>query len=144
MSGRSAAGRKTTLPLWASLTGTIACTRCCRDRRWKNKDVYHKISAELRTVFDEFRYFKPGKALPGLWHQWGAGRHQYLRRYRHREGPAHTQSSAGAEVIININASPYEMGKPSVREKILEERSRENSVIIVYLKCSRRSGRTCL
>jgi NAD+ synthase (glutamine-hydrolysing) len=51
----------------------------------------------------------------------------------HKKGPAYIQSHAGAEVIINLNASPYESGKPLVRQKILAERSFENKIIIVYL-----------
>ena len=99
----------------------------------KIKDVYHKIILPNYGVFDEFRYFKPGKRFPVYGINGVQVGINICEDIWHREGPAHTQSRAGAEVIININASPYEMGKPSVREKILEERSRENSVIIVYL-----------
>jgi len=97
------------------------------------KDIYHKILLPNYGVFDEVRYFRPGDRFPvysmnginvGL---------NICEDIWHREGPVLTQSRAGAELIININASPYEMGKPAVREKILKERSREHSVMIAYL-----------
>ena len=39
---------------------------------------------------------------------------------------------AGAEVIVNINASPYHKGKGKERLKMLSERAKENDVIISY------------
>lgn len=96
-------------------------------------DVYHKIFLPNYGVFDEHRYFRPGKRFPvyniagfrlGI---------NICEDIWHSAGPAHIQALAGAEVIININASPYEMGKPALRQKILQERSSENSVMIAYL-----------
>ena len=96
-------------------------------------DVYHKIFLPNYGVFDEHRYFKPGNKFPvyniagfrlGI---------NICEDIWHSEGPARIQALAGAEVIININASPYEMGKPELRQKILKERSCENSVMIAYL-----------
>jgi NAD+ synthase (glutamine-hydrolysing) len=99
----------------------------------KVKDIYHKIILPNYGVFDECRYFKPGKRFPVYAIRGTKVGINICEDIWHREGPARTQSHAGAEVIININASPYEMGKPSVRQKIIAERSRENSVIIAYL-----------
>ena len=96
-------------------------------------DVYHKIFLPNYGVFDEHRYFKPGRRFPvyniagfriGI---------NICEDIWHSEGPARIQALAGAEVIININASPYEMGKPELRQRILKERSSENSVMIAYL-----------
>ncbi len=96
-------------------------------------DVYHKVLLPNYGVFDEFRYFRAGSRFPvykiknmniGL---------NICEDIWHRDGPARFQSSAGAEIIININASPYERGKPEVREKLLHERSSENGVLIAYL-----------
>jgi NAD+ synthase (glutamine-hydrolysing) len=96
-------------------------------------DVYHKIILPNYGVFDEFRYFKPGSRFPVyVMHGMKMGIN-ICEDIWHREGPTLIQSRAGAEFIMNINASPYEMGRPAVRKKILEERSRENSVIIAYL-----------
>ncbi len=96
-------------------------------------DIYHKIFLPNYGVFDEHRYFKSGKRFP----VYSIGGAKFginiCEDIWHREGPARVQALAGAEVIININASPYEMGKPAVRERIVKERSSENNVMIAYL-----------
>jgi NAD+ synthase (glutamine-hydrolysing) len=96
-------------------------------------DVYHKMLLPNYGVFDEFRYFRPGKRS----HIYHIGRAKIginiCEDIWHREGPACMQSLAGAELILNINASPYERGKPETREKILYERTTENSVMIAYV-----------
>ena len=97
------------------------------------RDIYHKILLPNYGVFDEVRYFRPGDRFPVYIMNGVNVGLNICEDIWHREGPALTQSHAGAELIININASPYEMRKPAMREKILEERSRENSVMLAYL-----------
>jgi NAD+ synthase (glutamine-hydrolysing) len=48
------------------------------------------------------------------------------------EGPTRVQAMAGAEVIVNINASPFHIGKSRSREQMLATRARENGVIVTY------------
>lgn len=96
-------------------------------------DVYHKMYLPNYGVFDEFRYFQVGTRFPiydigdttigvniceDIWYP---------------EGPAHVQSLSGAEVIININASPYNIGKAEFRERMLSTRAADNAVIVAYL-----------
>ena len=96
-------------------------------------DIYHKILLPNYGVFDEHRYFQPGRRFP-VYNIGGARIGiSICEDIWHREGPARVQALAGAEVIININASPYEMGKPELRGKILSERSSENALMIAYL-----------
>lgn len=96
-------------------------------------DIYHKIFLPNYGVFDEHRYFKTGKRFP-VYNVGGVKIGVNIcEDIWHREGPARMQALVGAEVIININASPYEMGKPALRERILKERLSENGVIIAYL-----------
>ncbi len=96
-------------------------------------DVYHKIFLPNYGVFDEHRYFTAGKRFPVYNIAGFTLGINICEDIWHSEGPARIQSRAGAEVIININASPYEMGKPELRQRILKDRSCENSVIIAYL-----------
>jgi NAD+ synthase (glutamine-hydrolysing) len=96
-------------------------------------DIYHKIFLPNYGVFDEQRYFKSGKRFPVYTIAGARVGISICEDIWHREGPAQVQAHAGAEVIININASPYEMGKPELRGKILTERSSENAVMIAYL-----------
>jgi NAD+ synthase (glutamine-hydrolysing) len=48
------------------------------------------------------------------------------------EGPTRLQANAGAEVIVNINASPFHVGKSRSREEMLATRARDNRVIVTY------------
>ncbi|MGB9715663.1 MAG: NAD+ synthase [Thermodesulfovibrionales bacterium] len=96
-------------------------------------DIYHKIYLPNYGVFDELRYFQAGTRYPiykindiyfgvniceDIWYP---------------EGPARLQSLAGAELIININASPYRIGKARFRENMLSARVLDNIVILAYL-----------
>ncbi len=48
-------------------------------------------------------------------------------------GPLTGQAYAGAEVILNINGSPYYQGKGIVREDMISTRAADNGLIIAYL-----------
>ncbi|MDP6632585.1 MAG: NAD+ synthase [Dehalococcoidales bacterium] len=50
----------------------------------------------------------------------------------YEEGPTTAQAYAGADVIVNISASPYYYGRGDVREKMLSTRASDNVAIIVY------------
>ncbi len=101
--------------------------------RGKLLDVYHKIYLPNYGVFDEFRYFKPGKRYP----VYKMGEIKFginiCEDIWYPEGPASVQASHGAEFIININASPYNMGKAGTRVKMLSTRASDNGLVIAYL-----------
>lgn len=96
-------------------------------------DVYHKIHLPNYGVFDEFRYFQVGTRYP----VYEAGNIIFgvniCEDIWYPEGPATIQSLAGAELIININASPYYIAKSKFRKKMLSTRAFDNNVIIAYL-----------
>jgi len=96
-------------------------------------DIYHKIFLPNYGVFDEFRYFKPGGTYPVYSLSGTRFGVNICEDIWHRKGPTHIQAMAGAEFIININASPYEQGKPEIRECILKERSSKSGVTVAYL-----------
>jgi NAD+ synthase (glutamine-hydrolysing) len=96
-------------------------------------DVYHKVFLPNYGVFDEYRYFQAGARYPiycvgGVWI--GVN---ICEDIWYPEGPARPQSRAGAEMIININASPYHIGKGKQREEMLTGRASENMVALAYL-----------
>jgi NAD+ synthase (glutamine-hydrolysing) len=96
-------------------------------------DVYHKVYLPNYGVFDEYRYFRSGTRCPvyRFGNSWiGVN---ICEDIWYTEGPARLQSTAGATVIININASPYHMGKWKLREEMLSARASENMVTLVYL-----------
>ncbi len=49
------------------------------------------------------------------------------------EGPTQAQALAGAEVIININGSPFHNGKRRSRERMVATRAADNAVLICYV-----------
>lgn len=83
-------------------------------------------------VFDESRYFHSGRRVPvvllnGTWLGVNICEDIWLP-----EGPTRAQAAAGAEVIVNINASPFHVGKSRFREQMLATRARDNGVIVTY------------
>jgi len=96
-------------------------------------DVYHKRYLPNYGVFDEYRYFQSGTRYPiyqvaGAWIGINI-----CEDIWYPEGPARIQSLAGAEVIININASPYQVGKGEFRETMLSTRASDNISIVAYV-----------
>ena len=95
-------------------------------------NIYHKIYLPNYGVFDENRYFKTGKECPiyiinGV--QVGVN---ICEDIWYETGPATIQAYAGAEVIVNISASPYHAGKGEFRERMITTRASDNISIVVY------------
>ena len=111
------------------------------DRLYNTASVIHdgEVVARYRKqhlpnygVFDEMRYFTPGEAAcvitvrdvpvgiticEDIW----------------QEGPVHQAASAGARLLVNLNASPYHAGKGFEREVLLEQRATETGLPVVYV-----------
>jgi NAD+ synthase (glutamine-hydrolysing) len=83
-------------------------------------------------VFDESRYFNPGRRLPLVTVKGTVVGVNICEDIWLPEGPARGQANAGAEVIVNINASPFHVGKSRSREEMLATRARDNHVILTY------------
>lgn len=83
-------------------------------------------------VFDESRYFCPGRRLPLLVVNGTTIGVNICEDIWLPEGPTRAQAAAGAEVIVNMNASPFHVGKSRSREQMLATRARENGVIVTY------------
>ncbi len=95
--------------------------------------VYRKQSLPNYGVFDEFRYFRAGDedivfVLGGstfgvsicedIWHPNGTATRQALE--------------AGAELLINISASPYHATKGYARERMLCTRAADSTAMVAY------------
>ena len=83
-------------------------------------------------VFDESRYFNPGRRLPLITVNGTVVGVNVCEDIWLSEGPTRLQANAGAEVIVNINASPFHGGKSRSREEMLATRARDNRVIVTY------------
>jgi NAD+ synthase (glutamine-hydrolysing) len=100
--------------------------------RGKHIYTYRKIFLPNYGVFDEYRYFSPGRRYPVFTVKGIAVGVNICEDIWYEQGPARVQALAGAEVIVNINASPYHKGKGKERLIMLSERAKENNVIISY------------
>lgn len=94
--------------------------------------TYRKWYLPNYGVFDESRYFCPGRRLSLLLVNGTTIGVAICEDIWVPEGPTSVQAAAGAEVIVNINASPFHIGKSLARERMLAARARENGVIIAY------------
>jgi NAD+ synthase (glutamine-hydrolysing) len=95
--------------------------------------VYHKSHLPNYGVFDEVRYFQTGSACPVFRMGEISFGVTICEDIWYPEGPAHTQALAGAELVVNINASPYHEGRQAVREHTVSTRANESSVAVAYL-----------
>ncbi len=95
-------------------------------------DVYHKRYLPNYGVFDEDRYFQSGDRSPVYEIAGVRVGVNICEDIWYPGGPAWEQALSGAEVIININASPYHRGKRDWRAKMLATRANDNSVIVCY------------
>lgn len=92
---------------------------------------YHKQELPNYLVFDEKRYFQPGfeacvfdfkgtqiavTVCEDVWHQ----------------GPMSLAKEAGAKLMLNLNASPFNTGKQAERLQLLKDRAEEGGMPIVY------------
>jgi NAD+ synthase (glutamine-hydrolysing) len=94
--------------------------------------IYHKMYLPNYGVFDEERYFKAGTECPvfvinGI----GIGVN-ICEDIWYALGPTAVQREAGAEVIVNINASPYFAGKRDFRERMVATRASDNELYVSY------------
>ena len=94
--------------------------------------IYHKIYLPNYGVFDENRYFQAGSECP-VYTIFGVGIGVNIcEDIWYEAGPATAQAYAGAEVIVNISASPYHYGKENFRQRMLGTRASDNVAIVVY------------
>ncbi|WP_201587849.1 NAD+ synthase [Psychrobacter jeotgali] len=96
------------------------------------KGFYHKQFLPNYGVFDERRYFD-------------RGRNQVLFDYKGitigllicedlwEKGPIAELKKQGADIVVSLNASPFEMEKQDNRKAMLTKRSREHNLPIVYI-----------
>lgn len=96
-------------------------------------DTYHKIYLPNYSVFDEMRYFKAGKRAPVYEYNGVLFGVNICEDIFHPTLPTPVQASSGAELIINISASPFYAGKFEKKLRMLTTRAYDMGVFIVYL-----------
>ncbi|MGE0059971.1 MAG: nitrilase-related carbon-nitrogen hydrolase, partial [Dehalococcoidia bacterium] len=94
---------------------------------------YHKQFPPNYGVFDEMRYFRPGERSQVYTIAGARIGVNICEDSWYPEGPIQAQSLAGADVIVNINGSPYRQGIRHTRERMLATRAADNAVIVCYV-----------
>ena len=95
--------------------------------------AYRKQRLPNYGVFDERRYFEPGLRHTLVETNAGVIGVCVCEDVWFADGPAVTQGDAGAQVVININASPFHKNKLAERATMLGERARRAATSIAYV-----------
>lgn len=95
--------------------------------------VYRKAFLPNYGVFDEVRYFSPGSEHPVFDASGVVIGLTVCQDIWEEKGPAYFEAAAGAKLIININASPYHIGKGRERESMLRDRAAETGAFLAYV-----------
>lgn len=93
--------------------------------------VYHKHDLPNREVFDEERYFTPDNR-PFVFEVDGIQFGLNICEDTWNAYAPGAAAAAGAEVLLVPNASPYHMGKRSIRDSVVAKRVAETGMAIVY------------
>ncbi len=108
----------------------------------KVKHVHVKALLPTYDVFDETRYFQPGpeadcidlferrvglSICEDLWDAEALGRQLY------GAAPIEHLAKSGAEIVINMAASPYQMGKARLRDDLFARQAKRSGAAIVYV-----------
>ncbi|MGP0032818.1 MAG: NAD+ synthase [Acidimicrobiales bacterium] len=108
-----------------------AAALCARGRL---VGIYRKQLLPNYGVFDEQRWFVPGDEVPTLFGVAGAWVGiSICEDVWFPAGPVAVQGRAGADVVVNLNASPYNRGRRHERLAMLAERVAEAGCAIVYV-----------
>ncbi|KKL26067.1 hypothetical protein LCGC14_2399010, partial [marine sediment metagenome] len=110
--------------------------------RGRIQAVHVKTLLPTYDVFDETRYFRPG-AIPepieiagqrvgvsiceDLWDRPALGRALY------EADPVAHLSAGGAKIIVNMSASPFQVGKAARREDLVRRQSARAGATVVYV-----------
>jgi NAD+ synthase (glutamine-hydrolysing) len=102
----------------------------------------HKLLLPNYDVFDEARYFDPGDRVAvvevggvtvglticeDIWND-----KQFWPRRRYERDPVEEAVARGAQLVVNVSASPYAVGKPRLRERMLGAAASRHGVPIVF------------
>ncbi len=98
------------------------------------RGIYHKVLLPNYGVFDEARYFSAGRVPDKLWGIGGVVTGvSVCEDIWAPDGPPALQAAAGANILLNINGSPYHVGKGDERSALLATEARRSGVPVVYL-----------
>jgi NAD+ synthase (glutamine-hydrolysing) len=94
--------------------------------------IYRKMFLPNYGVFDEQRYFQAGDVPATITVESARIGLTICEDIWEPGPPASDEALAGAEVIVNISASPYHLGKGIQRERMLIQRARDSLAWVVF------------
>jgi NAD+ synthase (glutamine-hydrolysing) len=97
------------------------------------KAIYRKRFLPNYGVFDEHRYFAPGRDLFVLAHGEALIGPTVCEDMWQPGPPATDLALAGAQLLVNISASPFHVGKEREREQMLATRARDNVCYVAFV-----------
>jgi NAD+ synthase (glutamine-hydrolysing) len=98
------------------------------------RGTYVKRNLPNYAVFDEQRYFAAGHGTPTLFLVAGVTVGvSVCEDAWDPSGPIARQAAGGAELVVNLNASPYTAGRLAERERMLATRAADASCALVYV-----------
>ncbi len=103
----------------------------------------HKSLLPTYDIFDEFRYFEPAHSRSLVtWRGLKLGLHvcedmwnneEQADYHLYRDNPIDELAELGADLFVNISASPFSVGKHERRNEVVEEICREHRVPFVLV-----------
>jgi NAD+ synthase (glutamine-hydrolysing) len=97
------------------------------------KAVYRKVFLPNYGVFDEQRYFEPGHRCPILELDGVRIGVSICEDCWYPSGPMAWEAQHGAELLVNINGSPYHAGKRAPREAMVRERALNYGTFVTWV-----------
>ncbi|MDJ0845719.1 NAD+ synthase [Crocosphaera sp.] len=113
------------------------------------KQIFHKRLLPTYDVFDEDRYFEPGKesnffqlsfhdpntkpikigvtVCEDLWND-----EEFWGKRNYENNPIKDLVKCGVNLVVNLSASPYSIGKQKVRESMLKHSAERYKIPIIY------------
>jgi NAD+ synthase (glutamine-hydrolysing) len=105
--------------------------------------AFHKTLLPTYDVFDEDRYFEPACGPQIL--EWNGRRlgisicedvwndRDFWERPRYHRDPIEVLAGSGAELILNLSASPFIAGKQLLRERMLGHLAQKHGLAVAYV-----------
>jgi NAD+ synthase (glutamine-hydrolysing) len=97
------------------------------------KAIYHKVFLPNYGVFDEQRYFEPGHRCPIFELEGVRVGISVCEDCWYPSGPMAWQAHHGAELLVNINGSPYHAGKRAPREAMVGGRAADYGAFVAWV-----------
>jgi NAD+ synthase (glutamine-hydrolysing) len=98
------------------------------------RGVYHKRRLPNYGVFDEERWFAPGSSPLELYEIAGVPVGVSIcEDLWFASGPVQAEGRGGARVVLNVNASPYSIGRAVDRQVVARARVAEAGCAVVYV-----------